>query len=146
MERLQAEFNAIQSESHPEYSVEIVNNNFFHWKGTLQGPQDTPYQNGKFRFEIVFPQSYPASPPEFFFKTKIFHPNIYEVNGETCVRVLNISYNRNIPVRIIIAYVFDLLANPNPDAGYVQDSTHAYLYNRPGYTSMAAEWTRLYAI
>ena len=44
--------------------------------GALEGPPKTPYENGFFIFEMIFPDDFPFKPPKFIFKTKIFHPNI----------------------------------------------------------------------
>eukprot|EP00757_Euglenozoa_sp_SAG-D1_P021350 gene21350-8124_t len=40
------------------------------WKGVLPGPAGTPYEGGKFRFTIVFPEDYPFKAPKFGFSTK----------------------------------------------------------------------------
>ena len=42
----------------------------------VQGPADSPYENGLFRFEIYLPDDYPFKPPQFLLKTKCWHPNI----------------------------------------------------------------------
>ena len=44
--------------------------------GVLEGPPNSPYENGFFRFTITYERDYPFKPPEFLFETKIFHPNI----------------------------------------------------------------------
>ena len=40
------------------------------------GPQDTPYDGGKFIVNIDFSDNYPFKAPKVKFVTKIFHPNI----------------------------------------------------------------------
>ena len=44
--------------------------------GVLEGPPHTIYENGYFLFELEYSNNYPFSPPHFYFKTFIFHPNI----------------------------------------------------------------------
>ena len=45
--------------------------------GVLEGPPDTFYENGFFQFTLIYPiEAYPFKPPQFYFKTQIFHPNI----------------------------------------------------------------------
>ena len=58
------------------------------------GPPDTPYANGYFLFDILFPNDYPSSPPKIKFMTQDpnartrFNPNLYR-NGKVCVSTLN---------------------------------------------------------
>ena len=47
------------------------------------GPASSPYEAGKFEVNIKFPEQYPFKPPDFKFKTPIYHPNITE-SGEVC--------------------------------------------------------------
>jgi len=36
----------------------------------IVGPEDTPYENGLFEFDILLPLSYPQSPPQVTKKKK----------------------------------------------------------------------------
>ena len=55
------------------------------------GPDDTPYENGFYFYEITFPDNYPYSPPKAVFYTndgkKRMHPNFYS-NGKVCVSLI----------------------------------------------------------
>jgi len=37
---------------------------------------------------MKFPQDYPNNPPEMQFKTKMWHPNIYD-DGKVCISILH---------------------------------------------------------
>jgi ubiquitin-conjugating enzyme E2 Z len=56
------------------------------------GPSDTPYEDGFYFFEIIFPANYPFSPPRLIYSTNDgitrFNPNLY-VNGKVCISILN---------------------------------------------------------
>ena len=56
------------------------------------GPKDTPYENGYYLFEFIYPQNYPFSPPKVKFHTydgfTRFNPNLY-INGFVCLSILN---------------------------------------------------------
>ena len=56
------------------------------------GPKDTPYENGFYFFEFIYPDNYPFSPPKVIFKTHDgktrFNPNLY-INGYVCLSLLN---------------------------------------------------------
>jgi ubiquitin-protein ligase len=47
-----------------------------HLRVTITGIKDTPYEGGKFVFEIKMSSNYPYNPPYCFCQTLIWHPNI----------------------------------------------------------------------
>lgn len=61
-------------------------------KVLISGPDDTPYANGLFEFDIFFPSGYPFSPPKCSFLTTgfgnvRFNPNLYN-DGKICLSIL----------------------------------------------------------
>ena len=59
----------------------------------ISGPEDTPYQNGLFVFDVFFPESYPSGPPLVNLRTTgggsiRFNPNLYNC-GKVCLSLLN---------------------------------------------------------
>jgi len=56
------------------------------------GAEGTPYYNGYYLFEIIFPYNYPFAPPTVSFLTNDgeirFNPNLYK-NGKVCLSILN---------------------------------------------------------
>jgi ubiquitin-conjugating enzyme (huntingtin interacting protein 2) len=61
-------------------------------KGTIKGPEGTPYEGGVFQINITIPKQYPFEPPKMKFDTKIWHPNISSQTGAICL-VRRGSYN-----------------------------------------------------
>jgi ubiquitin-protein ligase len=54
------------------------------------GPEDTPYENGCYIFNVKFTSEYPFKPPivKFCCESKVrIHPNMY-VNGKVCLSIL----------------------------------------------------------
>ena len=47
-----------------------------HIRLIIKGKEDTPFENGKFVFEIKLGSNYPFTPPYAFCQTLIWHPNI----------------------------------------------------------------------
>ncbi|ULT82976.1 hypothetical protein L5515_018160 [Caenorhabditis briggsae] len=61
-------------------------------KVLISGPDDTPYANGLFEFDVFFPTGYPFSPPKCSFLTTgsgnvRFNPNLYN-DGKICLSIL----------------------------------------------------------
>lgn len=58
----------------------------------IVGPRDTPYENGLYFFDVLFPTDYPHSPPSFNYLTNDgktrFNPNLYR-SGKVCLSILN---------------------------------------------------------
>ena len=56
------------------------------------GPKDTPYENGVYFFDFLFPFNYPYEPPKLKYLTNNgitrFNPNLYR-NGKVCLSLLN---------------------------------------------------------
>ncbi|XP_076459495.1 (E3-independent) E2 ubiquitin-conjugating enzyme UBE2O-like [Babylonia areolata] len=56
----------------------------------IDGPSDTPYEDGMFLFDVMLPHDYPTSPPLFHYlsyATDRLNPNLY-VDGKVCVSLL----------------------------------------------------------
>ena len=67
-------------------------------KVLITGPQDTPYANGCFEFDVFFPADYPDSPPMINLQTTgnqtvRFNPNLYH-DGKVCLSILNTWHGR----------------------------------------------------
>ncbi|XP_062509356.1 baculoviral IAP repeat-containing protein 6-like isoform X2 [Corticium candelabrum] len=61
-------------------------------KALITGPEDTPYSNGCFEFDIYFPSIYPKGPPKVNLQTTgggtvRFNPNLYNC-GKVCLSLL----------------------------------------------------------
>lgn len=56
------------------------------------GPKNTPYENGYYLFEFIFPEEYPFLPPTIKYYTNDgytrFNPNFY-ICGKVCLSILN---------------------------------------------------------
>ena len=63
--RIQKELQLIQKGS--EFDVVLVDGNLYHWRTTISGPDNTPYENGIFGVDITIPIDYPFTPVCFIF-------------------------------------------------------------------------------
>jgi ubiquitin-conjugating enzyme E2 D/E len=116
----------------------------FHWHGIIMGPLDTPYENGIFHFDIIFPDKFPFMPPEFRLRTRIFHPNI-SPNGSVCMDILNDNWSAAYSVDKILLSFVSLLYNPTPDDPFNPEAAQHYHFDRERYNQIAREWTQNYA-
>ena len=112
---LEKEFSELRKGglSHIGGSAGPINREFKHWRACFIGPKRTPYENGLFYVEMRFTEDYPDTKPEVRFRTKVFHPNVYE-NGKVCIDYLNNWSSQNIKnIKSIIDSLFELLCFPN---------------------------------
>ena len=100
----------------------------FHLKAMIIGPEGTPYHNGFFFFDIEFTKKYPFEPPKVKFITgdgyTRFNPNLY-VEGKVCLSILGTwsgpSWTSSQNLSTVLLSIQSLL-NENP------------IINEPGWT------------
>ncbi|XP_060174000.1 putative ubiquitin-conjugating enzyme E2 38 [Lycium barbarum] len=59
-------------------------------RAVIIGAPGTPYHDGLFFFDIVFPSDYPSHPPSVYYLSRGYHmnPNLY-TNGYVCLSLIN---------------------------------------------------------
>lgn len=108
----------------------IDTENLWLWKGILYGPPDSPYEKGKFPFQITFDDDYPKKAPSIKFLEPIFHPNIYR-DGKICIDILQPhEWSPVQSVRTIMLSLRSLFMDPNPTSPANADAAKMYLANR----------------
>jgi ubiquitin-conjugating enzyme (huntingtin interacting protein 2) len=95
--------------------VSLFNGDFRHWKGYIQGPDDTPYRGGFFQIDIILPPEYPYKPPKMKFETKIWHPNISSQTGAICLDILKDEWSPALTIRTALLSLQALLCVPEPN-------------------------------
>ena len=133
-----------------------MENNYFIWRVTLKGPENTPYQGGIFTIRITFPNNYPKAGPEFRFLNQIYHLNVDFTDqtklGHICLNFLNewTSTGRVVEkpcygVKQALIDIFCLFYNQNIDSAYSPKMAQEYQNNRNQFNSKAKEYTQKYA-
>ncbi|KAM5290665.1 ubiquitin-conjugating enzyme E2-17 kDa-like [Glossophaga mutica] len=117
----------------------------FKWKGAIMGPADSPYEGGVFCLNIQFPGNYPFRPPQIYFTTPIYHPNINR-RGYICLDILKSQWSPALTISKLLLSISSMLCDPNPDDALVPSIARMYLTDRDNYNTMARAWTRKYAM
>ena len=128
-------------------------NNKFLIHATIIGPNNTPFYGGFYKLKIQFPSDYPKYPPEVYFVTQIFHPNVYS-DGKICIEILN-NWNSNYSIIDILDAIYILLINPNEESPANWEAQKLIIEDKKcekegkdnphNYEKMASEWNSKYA-
>merc|ERR1712072_1034987 len=142
--RIQKELQDLGSDPPANCSAGPVGDDLFNWQATITGPPDSPYQNGVFFLNIVFPSDYPFKPPKVSFVTKIYHCNVNS-NGAICLDILKDQWSPALTISKVLLSISSLLTDPNPDDPLVTEIANVFKTNRKKFDDNAREWTRKYA-
>ena len=119
-----------------------INGDYYHWKASFVGPNNTPYSGGLFYIEFKFNDQYPYSGPiDVQMRTPTYHPNIWCANGHICDTYFTEWKNTNNIVGIVNT-VFDLLSEESPTNGYHDHDKNkaANFKNQYAYENQTFDW------
>lgn len=147
LKRLEKELSDIkQLAADSSISAEAVDGDLTRWKGTLNGPEGTPYTGGVYHLIIEIPADYPYSPPKIKFDTKIWHPNISSQTGAICLDVLGKEWSPALTIRTALLSIQALLSAPEPSDPQDAEVAEMYKNNRELFNQTAKFWTESYAL
>lgn len=115
-----------------------------YFKVIVEGPKESPYENGVFNLELFLPEEYPMSAPKVRFMTKIYHPNIDKL-GRICLDILKDKWSPALQIRTVLLSIQALLSAPNPDDPLQNDVAELWKTNEAEAIKHARQWTSLYA-
>lgn len=103
--------------SQPPEGIEAApdDNDIYSWDAVIYGPNNTIWEGGIFVLKINFTEDYPNQAPNVVFKSKMFHPNIYD-NGNICLDILNNKWSPTYDTSMILISIQSLLCDPNTDS------------------------------
>jgi ubiquitin-protein ligase len=141
--RLQKDFKDFKNEvkNLDGVDVELVNNNIRHWHAYLIGPKDTPYEDGKFKLDLIFKDDYPFVAPKVKFITPVYHCNIHN-DGEICIDILKDNWSPAITAIQLMISLSSLLSDPNPRDPLRADLATLLINNKEQYNKNARKHTK----
>ena len=139
-------------------SFGLEDNNYFIWRVSMMGPQNTPYDGGCFQIRIIFPENYPEKGPEFRFVNKIYHLNVDfktedpKKMGHICLNKINqwtttgkVTGNKHYNVKQALFDIFCLFYDQGIGSPYDEQAALDYQKNPEKFNAIAREWTQKYA-
>ena len=126
------------------YLIQVDENDLYHYHTIFLGPDLSPYGNGIFYLNIIFPKNYPFKPPKCSFLTPIYHPNI-DKNGKISLDILEDQWSPAITIEKLVLSIISLLTDPNPDKPLVPEIANLYKTNKIEYYKKAHEFAVKYA-
>jgi len=143
--RLQKEIKDIQNNPLDFISAGPYEDELYKWRGTLMGPENTPYYGGIFNIKMDFPVDYPIKAPVITFRTKIYHPNICFSDGSICLDILREQWSPALSIQKILLSVVSLLNDPNPNDPLEPEIAQQFRTNYDEYYEAAQNYTYKYA-
>jgi len=140
--RLQKELGDIRKSNSKSFrDIQVDESNLLNWQGLLV-PENSPYNKGAFRIDIVFPAEYPFKPPKVSFRTKIYHPNIDE-KGQVCLPIISAeNWKPATKTDQVIHSLVTLVNDPEPEHPLRADLAEEYTKDRKKFLKNAEEFTR----
>lgn len=111
--------------------------NLFKWVCTVPGPEGSPFENHNLSLVVDFFSTYPVTPPQVKFTTKVFHPNVY-VDGFICLDILNEAWASSMNIKTILLSIQALLGEPNNDSPANEEAAKMYSRNPAKYMQRVA--------
>ena len=128
---------------HPDIDV-YINDDIYFWKIIFNGPDGTPYKNGRWLAYIEFPKEYPYAPPHIRFVTPIKHCNINNY-GRVCHSILDRNYTPNTKMSLILQCIYGLLLNPDVADPLDTNLALAYYEADGSYEAQIMQYVESYA-
>ena len=124
-----------------------VSFDLLHHLAGIEGPPDTPYEDGVFWIDIHLRPTYPIEPPVLRFLTRIYHPNI-DSRGKICINLLAISkegWSPQYHLTTVLVSLCSILDDPGLTDPLVPEIAETYCKDYDLYCQNARTYTARYA-
>ncbi|ETV74238.1 hypothetical protein, variant 2 [Aphanomyces astaci] len=114
--QIRQEFHALDDNPVKGCRVVPFKQDMRQWTVFLQGPADTPYDGGVFRFHFQFGHDYPYEPPIVSLQTRIYHVNfIMLLDGTAPTEWLASMWTPDWRSRTLLERLVLLFRDPKPE-------------------------------
>ena len=122
--------------------------NMLEWNALIKAPKNSPYDGYMFQFEIKYTSKYPEEAPTIKCKTKVYHMNIRESDGDVCVSSIKKKegWAQAKDISAVLKSIFIIFQRPNPDSPWNRHMADVYNKSIPEYEKKAKEYCEKYAI
>ncbi|KAI9304226.1 ubiquitin-conjugating enzyme/RWD-like protein [Cunninghamella echinulata] len=148
LNRIKKELANLENDPPPGITCYPIDDDITHLECYLQGPTQTPYENGIFQLDIKMPNNYPFDPPQIRFITPIYHPNIDE-GGRICASILKKTddgWKPSMNLSTTLISLHNLISSPNPDDPLDAEIANEYKMDYNIFLRKAKDHTLKYAI
>ena len=139
--RLSKELLEIKNNNIEGFNI-INTENIFDWQVSIDGPNESAFEKGKFILKISFDEKYPIKAPSVRFITNMFHPNIYK-DGKICVDILQNEWSPTQNVSTILQSIRSLLMDPNPSSPANREAANLFNKDKELYYNRVKELINL---
>lgn len=84
------------------------------WRVLIEGPAQSPFEDGVFALNVVIPENYPFSPPCITFETPVYHCNVND-SGKICLDILQHMWSPALSVPKCLQAIRAMLKDPDTD-------------------------------
>lgn len=124
--------------------VENDSNSISEIHAVIDGPEGTPFVNGKFKMKLVLSSEYPNVPPRGYFLTKIYHPNVAP-NGDICVNTLKKDWTPEVTLKHVFQVIRCLLIIPFPESSLNDEAGKLFMDSYEEFARRARIMTEVHA-
>ncbi|KAK9825128.1 hypothetical protein WJX81_001021 [Elliptochloris bilobata] len=143
--RIQKELREIERDKTSGVTVQLNGSSLQRLTGFVEGPRDTPYENGYFVVDIQLDDQYPFVPPKMRFISKVYHPNVSSANGAICLDILKDQWSPALTLKTALLSLQALLSSPEPDDPQDAVVARQYLTDHATFVRTARMWTENFA-
>ncbi|CAM9722869.1 unnamed protein product [Phaeothamnion confervicola] len=111
----------------------------------MSGPDETPYQGGRFRVKLLLSPDHPHMPPRGFFLTRIFHPNVAS-DGAICVSALKKDWTATTTIAYVFQVIRCLLIVPFPESSLNDEAGKLFMESFEDFAQRARLMTAVHAM